>query len=224
MTNEVWIFGDSFAQEHPECEHSWPMLLKKEYTVKNVAMGGSGPDYQISLLLNEIKKYDTTNVDIIFFVSETSRFNFNFLKTPRHQYLIKHLSTDSTLFTKDTTTYRKYKKFIKAFFQNYVLHSTYNDTEIVKIILLLRELGSKFNNMLIVSTFDDLDNCLINIDNTKNVHIVKNKFKDVETDRYMSSANHLSKEVHKHVYEKITYWLSTKEKIIFKNKLDKINN
>jgi hypothetical protein len=219
MTKEVWIFGDSFAHEFPQCKYSWPTLLKQDYKVQNFALGGSGPDYQISLLLNKIKECDTTNIDLIFFVSDTSRFNFSFLKTPLDQYLIKHIGADTNI-----AVYKKHKKFIRAFFQNYIFHSTYTDTEIIKIILFLRELGNKFNNVLIIPIFDDLNECLIEVNSTKNVYIVKDKFQDVESDRFVNSTNHLSKEVHQHVYKKLVDWLSTNEKIIFKKSLDKINN
>lgn len=214
MTREVWIFGDSYASENLEFNYSWPVLLKQQYNVKNFALNGSGPDYQLSLFLEKLTDLDTSNVDVIFFVSDVVRFNFKFLESPSQQYIIKHLVNNSN-FDNSNKKYKKYKNFIKSFFQNYVYYSTYNETEIIKIILLLKELSKHFNNMLIIPVFDNLKEPLVSFDNTKKLCIIKNKFKDIDLCKFEYNVNHLSQEVHTRVYEKLSYWLDTHKEIFF---------
>ena len=214
MTREVWIFGDSYANENLEFSYSWPVLLKQQYNVKNFAITGSGPDYQLSLFLDKLSTSDASNTDVIFFVSDTIRFNFKFLESPSEQYIIKHLVKTSS-FDTNIKKYKKYKTFINWFFRDYVYHSTYNETETIKIILLLKELSKHFNNMIIIPVFDNLNEPLISFDNTEKLCIVKNKFKEVELDKFTHEPNHMSQEVHDQVYKKLSYWLDTHKEIFF---------
>lgn len=216
MTREIWLFGDSYAREHPECDYSWPILLKQQYNTKNFAVGGSGPDYQLSVFLDNLScTPDTSNIDVIFFVSDIVRFNFKFLHCPSHQYVLKHLDNTNTK-VEHIGKYKKYKKFVKSFFQDYIYHSTYKETETIKIILLLKELSKHFSNMIIIPIFDNLDEPYVSFDSTKELCIIKNKFRDIESDEFMSNPNHMSRLVHAHVYERLSHWLDTHENICFK--------
>jgi hypothetical protein len=215
---KLWIFGDSYAAStyHPDSsigEITWVKELEKNYDVSNFALSGSGPDYSLNNLINEIakyKKYELRDIIVIFIIPEIYRINFDFLK-PHDQIVsiaMHNLSLNQN--GKDLIKpYLKYETFIKDVFKHYVLSSSYMDTELTKMLGWLQLHSHMFKKMLIWPTNDKASEW-INL-SSPNVLFIDTPIFEIEDDHadfgYDSRYNHLTQVNHYTMLDQISSWI-----------------
>jgi hypothetical protein len=215
----VWIFGDSYADKmyNNACIENWPKLLEKNYNVKNFAIAGSGPEYSINTLYNEVEKIgadDAKKITIIFFISEVSRYNFSFLYT-HEQCLIKFASLDkldkqhkhisSSRSLKDKTKI----SFIKDFFRDYHLNQP-DEIQYLKILGTLKILSNRFEKVLCIPCFSQIPDYVST--NTDNFYLFSHiPFYMIDDENFNFGqdprSNHLANAKHPVFYEQLKNWI-----------------
>lgn len=74
---KIFIFGDSFFDDKHNSNETWMGMLKKLYTVENFSRSGTGPHYNLPLIVDMILKNRITSKDVIIcHISGTNRVNF----------------------------------------------------------------------------------------------------------------------------------------------------
>ena len=226
MTENIWIFGDSYSDKEYTYDfsfESWPYSIEKKYNVRNFSKIGSSPDYSLHKLLDEIEistDIELKNITLIFFVSSIHRFNFKFLDLKDHAVTTKFLDTRDLGVIKN---YKKYSKFIKSFFNDYVFHSSYDKSELIKIIGCLNLLSNKFKKVLVWPIFDRVT---VDIQDANNFYFVKYPLHKIEPwpvgvieDR---RNNHMSKHNHLVMLSQLTDWINN-DVVIELNNFNKIH-
>ena len=221
----VWIFGDSYAHPH-DADYAWTNLLKnKGYKIQNCAYRGTGPDYQLSFLKKLIDGFDTDftkNVTVIFLISSVMRFNFKFYDDPHDQVIQfdNHWASSNQHANQLYKKYKKYHKFVKTFYQQYIFHSTYTETELEKILGYLYLQSNNFNKILAWPIFDEVT---MKIPYNKRFYIPSKKMFDLEADAGQFGddfkLNHLSKPKHYILADQLDNWIRHNKRIDF----DKFN-
>ena len=82
----IHIYGDSFGAEYHN-ENTWPVELSKlkKEQISIYAEGGTGPNWSLRKLINDLENNELENFDtIIFLLSDQKRLEFPFLKNKRH--------------------------------------------------------------------------------------------------------------------------------------------
>lgn len=154
--NEVWLYGDSFVDDHcedidmpwdPNKKNLWSNQLKKYFTVMNAAQYGCGIQTQYSRFLGAIEKAkedkkDLKNIVCIFFICNTqSRPSFTNWH-PKNEYMMHNIGTFNVfeyirslgdkVLKKDgmeeVETYRKFYKKYHNFCKTYLEEVTFNPT------------------------------------------------------------------------------------------------
>lgn len=86
--SRIWIYGDSFSDKnYPFGKYtgSWLELLELDYNIKNSSLAGTGPDYSIEKMINQLSDVDKDDY-LIFIVSWSARFNLkNFYRSDKNQ-------------------------------------------------------------------------------------------------------------------------------------------
>jgi len=212
LMENLLIFGDSFADPMPIKDrhlflYTWPNKLSKKFITQNFAVSGTGPDFSLQKFLavdKDINKKDNTL--IIFCISSISRFNFKFFE-PKDQILINHLLQSSmpTKLQDIANKYFEFKPFIEKFFKQYIYHSTYLETEITKLLLILKYLTRNYKKTIVLPCFDNISPDLLNYTNSDNFFVYKNALMqynriDIEVDY---RPNHMDEDHHKKFYDYI---------------------
>jgi len=221
MKQKVWIFGDSYSDKEYYYDHTsipWTHEIEKYYDVSNFSKIGSSPDYEIKLLLNEINKYDSDelkSISVIFFISGIYRFNFKFFDIKDHALTVNFYDTgNEEVFLR----YNEYKGFLKDFFKYYVFNSSYNDTELLKIVGMLKLLSNKFKKVLVWPIFDRLP---LHVENSDNFYLVNKPLHHVSTDprpRPLDTRNnHLSNKNNSVMLDELVLWMEKDWPINIKN-------
>ena len=74
---KIFIFGDSFFDEAQNSDKTWINMLRKLYEVENFSLSGTGPHYNLPLIVNMILNETITSDDfIVCHTSGTTRVNF----------------------------------------------------------------------------------------------------------------------------------------------------
>ena len=228
----IWIFGDSYAMD-AEVDYSWPTRLSKTHNVKNFAEGGTGPDWSVNLLKDEIKNTpieDLKDITLIFFVSHYSRKHFNFQQQASDQCFMAHYAAGSTSgFSQRMKDY--YKPFKKFIHQTYKYDSLLHDNEgnfTLQHILLIKELSRFFKQTLIVPVFTPIKDTILGqkfsatILDTDNCTIADSCIWEPEKDINLLEPNHHCRENHAIIYNMMYDWIEKKNPFII-NKLKKIS-
>ena len=203
------IFGDSFAVSHArnQFEYTWPNRLSKNFITQNFAVSGTGPDFALQQFLkinNRIHNKDKTS--IIFCLSSITRFNFAFLK-PEHQIVVNHILQPKipTKLQEITNKYWRFKLFIEKFLKDYIYNSTYLETEIIKIILLLKYLTKDYKKTIVLPCFDNVTQNLFDFTQSENFFVYKDaliQYNKVDID-IDNRPNHMDEDHHKKFYNYI---------------------
>ena len=218
----VWIFGDSYADKYFNTANieNWPMLLEKNYNVKNFAIAGSGPEYSINILYDEVEKLDTDDakkITVIFFISDVSRYNFSFLKA-REQCLIKFASLDNLDKLNNLRKYvrnnrclkdKKQISFIKDFFRDYHLNQP-DEIQYLKILGTLKILSNRFEKILCIPCFSQIPDYVST--NTDNFYLFSHTpFYMIDYENFNFGqdprSNHLANAKHPVFYEQLKNWI-----------------
>lgn len=211
MTEKLWIFGDSYSDKEYTYDHSfssWPSAIEKIYEVTNFSKIGSSPDYSLNILLKKIT--DTSDVELqnttlIFFVSSIHRFNFKFFNIKDHAITAKFSDTSDSNVMKN---YREYSSFIKNFFKYYVFHSSYEQSELLKIAGCLNLLSYKFKKVLVWPIFDRIT---IDVESNNKFYFVSTPLRKIEPWLANTTVdlrnNHMSKNNHLEMMSQLTNWI-----------------
>ena len=237
MTREVWIFGDSYADRDQDngSKLSWPLQLEKNFNIKNFAKCGTGPNLQFKAMLKQIDMCkDTSNVSIIFLISDINRHNFSFLKSESHStYMVNVINDDAGIDKASRSLIKEYRKkygnFIKSFFREYWLYNDLGDLEFLKFIGILKNFSPMFEKVLAINIFEDID------DNNHHYHKIK---KSISSDNFHFAngtrlfmyekmfntyePNHMCQTNHNIMYNELSNWINNSINLDL-NKLKKIN-
>lgn len=215
----LWIFGDSYADPNPGYKsnfETWVYMLAKRYDVTNLAVSGTGPDYSVSKLLEMISDHPriVKDVSVIFMVSSKYRFNFKFLDHT-DQVIAPYISDCYTGGRNDASMklierYSRFGGFVTDFMQQYVWHSSFNKTELLKTVGLLRMLTQHVEKMLVWPIFDTQD--LVEVRDEDNFFYVSSELADIEgvAGNGFSNdirPNHLRKENHDVMFKQLCDWM-----------------
>lgn len=219
---QLWIFGDSYADpNYPQSDHAWPKLLQKNFKVTNFAARGTGPDFSLKILKEQIAK--TRNIgfkkiNVIFLVSDIRRYNFSFFN-PKDQvfdFVTSRLGQKVPFLVELETKYEKYRTFYNNFERYYIAHSSYIDTELEKIISYLYMQQKYFDKMLVWPVFQEVSKNLI--PKNKRFHIpsktlLEITYKGNEVLGTDTRPNHLDEEQHSCFYDEIMTYFETTQPI-----------
>jgi hypothetical protein len=218
MKKKVWIFGDSYSDSVNYIQNdypTWPIELAKKYDVKNFSLQGTGPDWSLSLLNENMKSQGLGNlkdVTVIFLVSNPFRFNFSFYDPPGNQVLLPFIGKYSDIGEYHKTEikkYSKYFKFYKDFLKYYAYEETWVGTAVVKITGSLKLYEHFFKKILVWPVFDMPK--FLTVPQTGKFYYVNKKLYDIESKKYKIGAdprsNHLSKENHVVMLEQLSNWI-----------------
>jgi hypothetical protein len=215
MTKKLWIFGDSYSYHHtePEFSYSWPAQIKNTFEVKNFSCIGSSADWSLQKIMTEMNNSDTSDVTVLFFLTEPYRQNWNFWEEPKHHWLTTYIGMDSNFFSDATHLTKKYKyysKFIKTWFRS--LNDEYLYNEYYKNIGLINLCATKFEKVLIWPCFDRIP-ILGNLNNNVILSSISMKEFESETikDRFDERPNHLTETNHNRMLKIITNWIDSEE-------------
>jgi len=138
-------------------------------------LSGSGPDWSLKQFLKVIKNIDNASY-CIFCLSDIHRPDLKFVK-PGDSHIVKFFYDNSykSHNTPLIKIYQHQRKFIYNLNKLFLCHSTFNDTELLKIILYLKFYSDLFKKMLIFPCFDKLSSeQLIKLNTNKNFYIHDN--------------------------------------------------
>jgi hypothetical protein len=202
----LYIFGDSFADPSSNISdpYAWTNRLADNYKVKNFALNGTGPDWSLDLFLKQIENLnaDKTNY-CIFCISDIYRLNMKDMEIEdqwRTWDIISNLwhGTNPNTIKKILKKYKKFRLPLQFLHKHYFSHSTYERTEIIKMILLLKFHADKFKKIIVLPCFDDVGDEYAQKLNSKNFFILNealvNKY---HNDTYFRIPNHLMPVQHK---------------------------
>lgn len=232
---EIWLFGDSYSDRNYYNDNSflsWPLQLETHYLVKNFSRAGSSPSYQLNLLIEQTlieNNKKNKNIIIIFLVSNVLRFDFKFLDVTFHSVPYRYFIDREDMLKKhkifDQMLNEENKKFIINFFKEYVIHTNYEQMELIKVISTLNYYSNFFKKTLVWPIFD-MPNIEI-IDNNK-FNFVDFKLFDVEPFRFKFAEdkrnNHLSKNNHDKVFYSLNKWIKDNVRVSKKDFINIIND
>jgi hypothetical protein len=175
--NTVYIFGDSFA-DSSSSKYAWPNRLKENYTVKNYALGGTGPDWSLKNFLKIVDEVHPENSYCIFCISDIARISLKFME-PKTAHLVRFYFGNKTIRHPNLKThesklekYEAYNSFLYKLNKNYLSYSTFYATEFLKIILFIKFYSDSFKKTLIFPCFDELSTQqLIRLNTNKNFYV-----------------------------------------------------
>ncbi len=222
MTETVWIFGDSYSYRHPEpgAVRTWPRMLEKKYNVVNYSLQGTGPDWSLEQLVNIPDDTDTSNISLIFFVSNITRQNWKFWKSPSHQFLSVDIVFNKWLLeVKEVIElkrkYHNHKDFAKQTIKN--RKDSWAKIEHQKVLGMLNLVAPKFKKVLIVYCFNDChpwgkEEFILG----PNMHIFSKVMETLYPSQEQQSDglyNHLPIETHKKIFKHFKNWIDNNVQI-----------
>jgi len=171
--NDLFIFGDSFAQPFDinVFPYTWTNKLTTDFVVKNYALSGTGPDWSLKLftkITKTIKNYPCC----IFCVSDISRVTLRFME-PKDAHSLKFFFQNTNP-TVDDKLYKKYKQHLDFMYELnkfYLSHSSFYQFELLKIILYLKFYSDVFKKILVFPCFNAFPNEQIKKINTENFYV-----------------------------------------------------
>lgn len=219
---KILLFGDSYADKNSTGEYvGWPSLLENYYKVTNFALSGSGPDYQLQLLLDSIAANNYSkfsNTVVIFLVSGTSRFIFDFYNSPRDHHLSLQLSSDNITNESpgydELKPYLKYKNFILDFYRYYGTSDIVQYGQLLKTVGVLNLYATLFDKILVWPVFDNIHYDLPLM--SSNLTFIPTPLFNIEGNPYGDAdirPNHLIKENHHVMVSQLIEWIETKKTI-----------
>mgnify|MGYP003660832193 CR=1 FL=1 len=222
MTETVWIFGDSFSHRQPSlgARKTWPRMLEKHYNVVNYSLDGTGPDWSLEKLVDSSNDTDTSDISLIFFVSNMHRQNWNFWKSSSHQFLSVELVLNIWFQeVKEVNSlkreYNKYKDFAKQTLK--FRKESWSKIEHQKILGMLNLVAPKFKKVLIVYCFDDFIWDKERFILGPNVHIFSKVMETLHTNsseqQFDGLYNHLPIERHKEIFKTFKNWINNNVQI-----------
>lgn len=215
MTKKLWIFGDSYSYHNTEQEfsYSWPAQIENNFEVRNFSCIGSSADWSLQKLISEMSNNDTSDITVLFFLTEPYRQNWNFWEDPKHQWLTSYIGMDSDFFSDaiyQTKKYKNYSKFIKTWFRS--LKDEYYYIEYCKNIGIINLCATKFEKVLIWPCFDSIST--IGTLNS-NVTLSSSPMLDFELEpiktRFDERPNHLTEKQHEQMLKIIIKWINSNE-------------
>ena len=217
MHEKVWIFGDSFSDQGNigSAQFSWPTELNKHYDVENFSLRGTGPQWSLCRLFEQIKKVECTrDINLIFFVSNPLRFNFKFYQDPVDQVAFDYLTYGATNQASERLIkpYLHFIKFIKNFNRWYLEDDlqSFTDKETLKYIGVLKLHEKLFKKILVWPVFDAVE---IDVDASENFSLVNTPIAAIDPDPQLSQfggdtrANHLSEYNHLIMIKELSNWI-----------------
>jgi len=209
MANKLWIFGDSYADPKYNDPLSWPYLIKENFDVTNKAKIGTGIDWSLQTfywLTHYAYEHniDTSNINVLFFMSGLSRNNLKFYDPPSDQVWDFDTSWtgDKEYNQHMLKKYKQEKKYYNWFLKNWFFHSSYIQTENLKVLSYLQQWSKKFNKILVLNNFEEFDFMDMEIwpESTKKFHAESKPLAKVfgHVDGYATDerANHMDAEHH----------------------------
>ena len=225
----IHIFGDSFFDEEQKSGKTWIDMLRNLYTsekIKNYSVSGTGPHYNLPLIVNMILNEKITSDDfIICHTSGTTRVNFPMKKGTTVDVYWDHVLKESHTSSTNPHFYNNFQNEINFAYLTFdkflqisghlmagYLHSISN-TKNIKVLLFGNTNNGNGKNEIQVLPFDD-----------KNFHLSKfdlfevsdNEifFKEVDNWDYLyglhdTRNNHLSLENHEIFFEYVLEFITT---------------
>ena len=206
MNNNIYIYGDSFADPKWEITHNnefvWTEQLAQHYPVYNYALKGTGPEYSIQRLLDVQPK---DNSMCIFIVSDANRLNLK--KFWNHSYEQVHIL--------DVAAKRiphVQHSFVRQLYDHYLTDDSY-DGRTAAMIGAVNSLTSAYTRTLIwpISTLTT------NLRTDSSVTLIKKGLVDISeqewrTNQYHnpyidSRPNHFSEINHRVMFDLIVNWI-----------------
>jgi len=212
--DDVWIFGDSFADEKwsvPTSGFNWVHEINKQYNVKNLAKVGTGPDYSLDWfirLTNSLPKEQLKKVSVIFLSSDSMRLNLKCYKDPMDSVLIYQIAEGKI----------KHQSFMfaKQLFKWY-LDDDYRCRTNLQYLSTLNHMSQYFKQVLywpvapidpIVSNYiDTADNVTVPQDCLLEISVHDCGHNIVGFDSQDPRANHLHEENHHVMYNQLVDWI-----------------
>lgn len=216
MTKKLWIFGDSYAARDNSIEssYSWPVQLENSFEVKNLAKIGTSSSWSLQKMLFEMNKIDdTSDVSLLFFLTEPYRQNWNFWKEESHHWLSGYIGSSRYSITDASGLVKQYKdrtKFIQAWFR--ALPGDFGDMEYYKNVSVINLWATKFEKVLVWPCFQQIKlNGTLNNNVTLSDVSMKMFEPDVNPTRFDLRPNHLSAENHKRMATILKQWINENE-------------
>jgi hypothetical protein len=204
MSKKLWIFGDSYGEPSNTQGWQWPKEIRRIFEVENHAITGCGPATQLQLLYDKVKDYEPENladINLLFFISDPMRKPYNFYKTPFHQTYIKTLISDlerkaQWRMLDEFKDYHQYNKYIK---KDLIFNDIDIELEVLKYVSTLKLLSKHFQNTLVYTNFNELDNEIVECNDTK-FCFVNSSLINVDEHDNANLPNHMCESNHKIMY------------------------
>lgn len=224
--NKIWIYGDSFSDPNYQNQYletvdlnSWPNRLAQRYDIRNRSIEGSGPDYALKQLLNDIDTTpleDLKNTTLIFLQSDVHRFNLLGVyenDDPKQQVYAKNIATGE---------HKHWSKmFMKSMFQHYAVQG-WHGREQLKFYSTINSIAHNFDRVayITVGGFHPVYSPIINpVDNLTFVpsNLMASSLKEPEATNHLPDPrpNHFSPRCHDYILEHITEYIDGKTKLTF---------
>ena len=230
--NKIWIYGDSFSDPNYQNEYletvdlnSWPNRLAQRYDVRNRSIEGSGPDYALKRLLDDIDVTpveDLKNITMIFLQSDVHRFNLHGIykdNDPKQQVYAKHIASGEHKHPS--------KMFMKSLFQHLAVQG-WHGREQLKFYSTINSIAHNFDRVayITVGGFHPVYSPIIKpVDNLNFVpsNFMASSLKEPEATMALPDPrpNHFSPRCHDYILEHITQWLSVAGSLNFED-LDRV--
>jgi len=147
---ELWIFGDSYVdpkygnQLVEPSDNTWVNKLKEDYRVSNFAIQGTGPQWSIYKLIDQISQYpNTEDVSMIFVHSDIYRLPMDFWKNDFEQ--------SHTLDVANGNLKHPKHNFLHDFIQHYT-NLDWQLSQELFIYSTLNQLAKRFRQVLFMPT------------------------------------------------------------------------
>lgn len=222
--NAIWIFGDSYADDKHlpfGIKDNWTNLLRyRGYNVFNFSLSGTGPDWSLQrFLLQTRKTKNTKDIVLIFLISEITRFPFSFLRLRDQVFKPFKCFSDQNQSTKDLThRYRRHMSFMKRFYRYYYNSSSYEETEVEKIIGYLYLQHFRFKKTLAWSIFKEPS---LTLPKSESFYIPDFKLSDLTHETFGLGEdiqmNHLRDEYHPIFADSIHHWIKYNSNIVLED-------
>lgn len=230
--HKVWIFGDSFSDPNYRNRYllgpdpsSWPNKLAKRYNVQNRSIEGSGPDYALKLLLNDINTTPLKvlkSVQLIFLQSDVHRFNFVGIykdDDPKQQVYAKTIA--SGIHKNQNAT------FIKNMFRHYAVDE-WEGREQLKFYSTINSIAHNFKQVAYITVGGFHPIYLPIIKPVENLTLVPSNLmsasmSEPETTNELPDPrpNHFSSRTHDYIFNHLCDWIDGRKDLNF-NQLEKV--
>lgn len=216
LLHRLWIFGDSFSDANYTNSHlpvpdplSWPNQLANKYSVINHSLQGTGPDYALEKLLQQM---ETTPVEqradtsVLFFQSEVYRFNLKQFYTHDSQQV------SSTKIAAGEMSHTG-KQFLTGLFKHLAVDS-WDNREQLKLFATVNSLAWQFKQVAYITVADFrpvYSQWIVPAPNMSfvPVDLIKISLCEPEANKQLTDPrpNHFSARTHQYMLQCITAWM-----------------